>query len=61
VCEPLACSEGQVCVATGSCPEAPLCVAAEMVTCDFGSGLCTVVDVCSGTLMDGALDCEQCL
>ena len=61
VCEALACSEGQICVATGSCPEEPLCVAAEMVTCDFGSGLCTVVDVCSGTLADGALDCDQCL
>jgi hypothetical protein len=61
VCEALACDEGQICVATGTCPEEPFCVPAEMVTCDFGSGVCTVVDVCSGTLMDGAFDCEQCL
>lgn len=61
VCEALACSEGQICVATGSCPEEPFCVAAEMVPCDFGTGLCSVEGVCSGPLQDGALVCESCL
>jgi hypothetical protein len=61
VCEALACEEGQICVATGACPEEPSCVPGEMVACDFGSGVCTALDVCSGTMMDGVLDCEQCL
>jgi hypothetical protein len=60
-CEALACGEGELCVATGSCPEAPFCIAAAMVPCDFGTGLCTAMDVCMGSIQSGALLCETCL
>lgn len=60
-CEALMCGEAELCVSPGSCGDAPFCIAANMVPCDFGSGLCNVVDVCSGPIHSGALVCETCL
>lgn len=59
-CEGL-CGEGEICVFPGACSEdSPSCVAADMVICDFATGACSVIDVCSGTLVEGALVCETC-
>ena len=60
-CEALMCSETELCVSPGTCGDAPFCIAADMVPCDFGSGLCNVADVCSGMIRSGALVCETCL
>lgn len=59
-CEGL-CGEGEICVFPGTCSEdPPSCVPADMVLCDFETGTCSVIDVCSGTLFEGALRCETC-
>lgn len=59
-CEGL-CGEGEICVFLGACSEdPPSCAPADMVICDFESGACSVIDVCSGTLFEGALLCETC-
>jgi hypothetical protein len=60
-CEAVACGEGELCIVPGDCtPDAPYCAPAEMVICDFASGVCTLEGVCSGTLGFGALVCETC-
>lgn len=59
-CEGL-CAEGEICVVLGTCsPDPPLCSPAADVVCDFATGTCGVMDVCSGTLFEGALLCETC-
>jgi hypothetical protein len=59
-CEGL-CGEGEVCVVLGTCsPDPPFCSPAVDVVCDFETGACGVMDVCSGTFIEGALLCETC-
>lgn len=59
-CESL-CGEGEICVVPGTCSaDPPFCAPADMIICDFATGVCGLMDVCSGTLMDGALLCETC-
>lgn len=59
-CEGL-CDAGQICVFPGTCSaDPPSCAPAEMIICDFETGACSLMDVCSGTLFEGALLCETC-
>jgi len=58
--DPAECMTKDWCIPGPCTPDPPFCVAAEMVVCDFGSGVCTLQDVCSGALVDGALVCEPC-
>lgn len=59
-CEGL-CDAGQICVFPGTCSaDPPSCAPAEMIVCDFETGACSLMDVCSGTLFEGALLCETC-
>lgn len=59
-CEGL-CDEGEICVFPGTCSaDPPSCAPAEMIVCDFETGACSLMDVCSGTLFEGALLCETC-
>lgn len=61
-CEALTCGEGELCVVFGDCtPDPPACVDGSMIPCDFGTGQCTLLDVCSGSPRPGALVCETCL
>jgi len=58
--DPTECMSKDWCIPGPCMPEPPYCVAAEMVFCDFGTGVCMLEDECSGALVDGALVCEPC-
>jgi hypothetical protein len=61
-CDAIMCGDAEICVVLGACADEPSsCVPVEMVLCDFGTGLCSLPDVCSGPAQPGALVCETCL